>query len=376
MLTSSLSAEHLSEDLLNALQEGAVQSHSDAFLVWQDNELLVDYRSPECPELIETMSVTKSIVSLAFGVLVAQGKLENTDLRISELYPEWKQGQKRSITLHHILSHTSGLQNLPTTSEEIYPASDFVQLALTAELSDEPGAKFSYNNKAVNLLAGVVEKLTKESLDSYLKEKLFQPLEIEKFHWTKDKVGNPHAMSGLQVRPQDLLKLGRLVLQGGQWDGKQLLDEAWLSQALAPQGSESCGYLWWRIPENRKLIISSESLKLFSARVENKDLVTSAAAVIGAYSQSSELREKLKRILPPEVFEHSEFQRAANEVLVEVANEGLLGYNANGYLGQYLIIIPKHNLVIVRMIAWSEDYDKDTDSYQDLLPLLSSSFSR
>ena len=115
-----------------------------------------DFGQPRGP--IEAMSATKSIVSLTIGRLIDSGKIKSLDQPVSDFYPEWKQGRKKLITVRHLLSQTSGLQNEPNTTVEIYPSPDFVQLALAAELSDDPGSRFSYNNKAVNLLAGIVQR--------------------------------------------------------------------------------------------------------------------------------------------------------------------------------------------------------------------------
>jgi len=88
-------------------------------------------------------------------------------------------------TLRHILSHTSGLQNVPDTRVEIYPSPDFVQLALAAELKYPPGAKFEYNNKAVNLLAGVVERASGKKHDEFMRDEVFTPLGIREFSWQR-----------------------------------------------------------------------------------------------------------------------------------------------------------------------------------------------
>ncbi len=96
---------------------------------------------------IEAMSATKSVVSLAIGRLIDDGKIKSLDQPVCDFYPEWKQGKKRQITVRHLLNHTSGLQNNPMATE-IYDSPDFVQFALAADVSDDPGREASlYNNK-------------------------------------------------------------------------------------------------------------------------------------------------------------------------------------------------------------------------------------
>ena len=65
-----------------------------------------------------------------------------------------------------------------------------MKLALDATMSDAPGTRFSYNNKAANLLAGLVEKAAGRKLDDFLKQRLFTPMEITDFKWQRDLAGN------------------------------------------------------------------------------------------------------------------------------------------------------------------------------------------
>ena len=73
---------------------------------------------------------------------------------------------------------TSGIQNTGS-SDEIYPRPDWVRLALAAELTTAPGASFDYNNKAVNLLSGIIHVATTEPLDDYVSEQFFLPMDIK-----------------------------------------------------------------------------------------------------------------------------------------------------------------------------------------------------
>ena len=365
LLLSPVRADRLSQEQIERLRFEAVSSRSDAFLVWQDGFVLVDYRKPDCPELIETMSVTKSVVALAIGKLVTDGKLSSVDTPVADFYPEWKQGSKQKITIRHLLSHTSGLQNVPHTGEEIYPAPDFVQLALAAELTAEPGQVFSYNNKAVNLLAGIVERCSDQALDTYLGEHVFSLLGIERYEWSRDDSGNPHAMSGLRIGPGDLLKLGILVLNHGNWEGRQILSSEWLEEALSAQGSPTCGFLWWRIPKSSRFIVDSQSVELFLKETESSDIRAAAEALVGVYEDRDQLRSSVQKAFGKKL-EQEDFVRDIDRYLVKADVKEVLGFAANGYLGQFLIVVPEHKLVVVRMISASDDYNSETDSFNEL----------
>lgn len=233
------------------LLERARATHTDQLLVLQDGEPLVEWADPDAPERIHVMSVTKSVVALAFGRLLLDGELETLHLPLHRLFPEWRQGRKKDITLWHLLTHTSGLQNVPNAGAEIEPAPDMVQLALAAELTADPGTEFAYNNKAVNLLGAAVEKLSGRPLDTYLETTVFREVGITGYDWIRDPAGNPVSMAGLGLSARDLARLGRLVLQGGRWDGRTVLDPDFVAEATRSQHDlyPRHGLLWWLLPD-------------------------------------------------------------------------------------------------------------------------------
>ena len=143
-------------------------------------------------------------------------------IRSPHTYPERRQGRKKEITLRQILNHTSGIQDLGNSSE-VERSPDAVRLALAAELSDPPGTRFVYNNKAVNLLSGVIQKVSGKRMDLYMREELFSPLAITDVAWELDSAGNALVYAGLAIQPADLAKLGQLVLNRGRWRGRQLI---------------------------------------------------------------------------------------------------------------------------------------------------------
>jgi CubicO group peptidase (beta-lactamase class C family) len=231
-------------DRLQELVDQAWNTRTDALCVWVRGELVVEWPPEAVQKPIETMSVTKSIVGLAVMALRDEEKLR-LDQPASTWAPRWRRDRRRAITLEHLLDQASGLAApMPAT---VYRQTDFVAFARGLLAIDKPGG-FSYNNAATNLMAAVVLEASGQSLDQYVATTLFAPLGIEEYGWTMDKAGNPQAMSGLQLRAADLAKLGRLLLQRGQWDGTQVLSGALVDDLFSP-GSADPGYhhLWWMI---------------------------------------------------------------------------------------------------------------------------------
>ena len=348
---------------LKALVDGAKASQSDTLLVMHDGKVLVDYRRPGAPAgAIEMMSSTKSLVGLAVGRLVTQGKLKSIDEPVSDFYPEWKQGNKAKITVRMLLNHTSGMQNVPMAPVEIYPAPDVYQLALAAELSDPPGTKFSYNNKAMNLVGGVIEKASGKPMDVYIAEDLLAPMGIKASPWNadnRDKAGHPMAMAGWMATAQDAAKIGQLVLDQGRWQGKQLIDADYMRLMVGQSTPLTTGYglLWWRrtgsarfnpVVVERVRAAGDTALADKLARVAAKTYPT-GREVIDATIAEGVSRQDMHELMKTYHFQDSDLFAAMPTV----------EWEANGYLGNYIVIVPKAHLVAVRQIAERKDADED-----------------
>jgi len=282
------------EAALRMIAARAQATESDAVLVLHDGKPLLErHRDGTTPGAIEMMSRTKSLVALGIGRLLTQGKLRSLDQPVADFYPEWKQGRKATITLRMLLNHTSGLQNVPNTTVEIYPAPDGLQLALAAELSDAPGARFIYNNKAMNLLAGVIERAAGERMDLYLQREVLGPLGVHGPSWNEqsgyDRAGHPYAMAGWVATAADAARVGQLVLDEGRIGTVQLIDPTFMREMVAQSQPFTARYglLWWR------------------------------------------------PVAP-----------GSSDV----------AYVADGYLGQYIVVVPSARLVAVRQIAERDDW--------------------
>ncbi len=199
---------------LSELLQRAAATHSDAVLVLKDGKPVAEYYSKAGKRKIALMSCTKSIVNFGIGRLIDQGKIKSLDQPVYEFYPEWQQGRKKLITIRHLLDHTSGLQDLPTTVE-VNLAPDFIQLALAAELKTDPGKVFFYNNKAVNLLAGIIERASGKRMDIYFRDEIFKPTGIVDFNWATDSAGNPPVMAGLEAYGRRFCQIRRTHSEQG-----------------------------------------------------------------------------------------------------------------------------------------------------------------
>ncbi len=127
-------------------------------------------------------SITKQFTSMLVLQLVEEGKL-SLEGKLSEYLPYYREDTGKRVTIHHLLTHTSGIPsytNLPNFRSEVsrnpYPVEEFVKKFCSGDLEFEPGAKFSYNNSGYFLLGAVIEKITGKIYENVLEEKILKPL--------------------------------------------------------------------------------------------------------------------------------------------------------------------------------------------------------
>jgi len=127
-------------------------------------------------------SITKQFTAMLILQLVEQGKLK-LDGKLSEYLPDYRKDVGDKVTIHHLLTHTSGIPSytgLPKFFEDVsrdpYTVAEFVKKYASGELDFEPGAKFRYNNSGYFLLGAIIEKLHGKPYEQVMKENIFNPL--------------------------------------------------------------------------------------------------------------------------------------------------------------------------------------------------------
>lgn len=350
------------------LLKSAKKTNSDALIVLEDGEKVVEYYSGKNSQKIQSMSVTKSVVGLAFAKSLSDGTIDSLDVSVAEYYPEWKQGQKKNITVRHLLNHTSGLQNVDNANVEVNPAADKIQLGLCASVVNKPGSTFNYNNKAVNILSGILRKATGKPIDQYVQEHLFTAMDITDYKWGTDEEGNHVAMSGLQMHSYDLAKIGQLVIQKGNWNGEQLIDQQWINKMLnkTPPNTNQYGLLWWRIQKNTNFVIGAEHINDMKESGVPNEYIAKMEQIKGEYDSQGSVIDAIR----------SQFENRKQIVQFRKATLGqniapysksisgpAIGYKASGDLGQYIVIYPDENVVAVRMLQRTKDFNPKTDYF-------------
>ena len=363
--------------VLAKIKQRGQESRSDAIVIYKDGKLVAEwyFGKPQAP--IEAMSATKSIVGLAIGRLIDTGKLKSLDQPVHEFFPEWKQGKKQQVTIRHLLNHTSGLQNVENTGAEIYPSPDFVKLALAAELDNDPGTKFAYNNKAVNLLAGIVKIASGKRMDVYIRDEIFTPLGITDATWSLDDAGNPQAMSGLQIRAQDLATIGLMLEGGGQWKGKRIISAKWIAESTGKPGQAFMGrygLLWWLQTDFRGVIADDELVATWRKGGDSEAFIAKVKPLKGkVFTNREQFFAALEKAFGGKQGLETWYDNTWRKGLPDgkVLPAPVTGFYADGYLGQYLVVIPSSHIVAVRQMRASEKSgDPKLDTFHEFPDLV------
>ncbi|WP_190275811.1 serine hydrolase domain-containing protein [Thiorhodovibrio frisius] len=180
-------------------------------------------------------SGTKTFWGL-LAVAAAQDGLIDLDERVADTIQEWQSDPRKSrITVRQLLHFTSGLD--PATKElQGNPESgDKFALALRVPAVAEPGTTFAYGPSHLFVFgAWLKRKLAAQGRDpdplAYLHSRLLDPIGLEVGHWVKDAAGNPRMPSGAHLAPRQWVKLGQLIANRGVWQGRTLIEPAYLDQ--------------------------------------------------------------------------------------------------------------------------------------------------
>ena len=237
--------------------------------------------------LHDTRSGAKSFTAVTIGAAMRAG----APLRLSSpvyqvmnggAFPADLDPRKRTMTLEHLLTMSSGYfcddgndaapgneETMTNQSEE----PDWYAFTLRVPLATPPGENAVYCSASPNLALGMLGVAMHESPVAIFDRLVARPMQIDHYAWDLDPLGRPYGGGSVQVLPRDYLKFGQLMLNGGSWAGRRILDPGFVAAATSPQyhlAHVTYGYLWWveDFPYKNRIVRS------FSARGAGGNLVT------------------------------------------------------------------------------------------------------
>ncbi|MCE3290753.1 MAG: serine hydrolase [Caulobacter sp.] len=241
--TASPDAEAVSAEGLAAMDkavEAGTYQKITSVLIARDGRLVHErYYDTGGPELRRnTRSATKTVTAMLAGAAIARGKLKGVDAPVAPLLASFgpfdnPDPRKAAITVEDLLTMSSILE---CDDENSFSSGN---------------EAFSYCTAGVASLGAAVQSAVGEPLPAFAHDALFAPLGIEGEEWQYSPLGLAQGGGGLGLRSRDLLKLGQLLLDGGRWQGRQVLPEAWVKAMTTPHAQagegRDYGYLTWLV---------------------------------------------------------------------------------------------------------------------------------
>ena len=248
-------------NFVNAVEAAKLNLHS-LMVVRHGRVVAEGWWAPYAPELKHTLySLSKSFTSTAVGLAVAEGRLTVEDKVVSffkDDLPATVGENLAAMRVQDLLTMSTGHDKDTTAAVRANDNANWARAFLVQPVDHQPGTHFVYNSGATYMLSAIVQKLTGQTLLTYLKPRLFAPLGIDGADWEVDPRGINVGGWGLRVRTEDIAKFGQLYLQEGVWNGKRILPETWVTEAttahIMQPGTnrensdwlQGYGYQFWR----------------------------------------------------------------------------------------------------------------------------------
>ena len=212
-------------------------------------------------------SVTKSVMSVAFGIAVDAGHIPPV---AAEAWPNFasygvdpSEPGRAGASLEDFLTMRSGISwatpgqayggTHPTTVMELSDA--WIDYVVGRPVTVEPGTRFDYNDGVSVMLGRIVHDATGQRIDAWAEEHLFAPVGIDEYYWKTTPAGEADSEGGLYLTTHDLARIGYLMLHGGEWNGRQVVSADWVAASTSPvvpdvnpgndRPDSGYGYQWW-----------------------------------------------------------------------------------------------------------------------------------
>ena len=270
----------MDQKLIGLMEEAVRKDYANmaGLVIFKDGEAVYEnyFNGLSNANRMHIFSVTKSIISILFGIAFDKGLIKSVDQKILDFYPEYsgKKNEKvlSEVTIKDMLTMTVPYKFQFNQYVKYFTSPDWVKFSLDTIGGKGKIGDFKYAPLiGPDILSGILIKVTGMSVLDFARENLFAPLGIcvensitfknkeEQMNfykatdisgWVAGPTGVQAAGWGLTLSPVDMAKIGQLYLNGGVWNGKRIVSETWLLESTSEHSrwnkiGIAYGYLWW-----------------------------------------------------------------------------------------------------------------------------------
>jgi CubicO group peptidase (beta-lactamase class C family) len=270
--TATLAFEHIDRPAMERLVQSFIDMNMEeadapeihALLIARHGRLVLEeyFHGFSRDELHTLRSAGKSLSGTIIGAAMHAGAPIRLDSRVYQVmnhgaFPAGLEPRKRAMTLENLLTMSSGHycddtdDNAPGNedkiNDDIQPA-DVIGYFMSVPMATDPGANSVYCSMQPHLALAMLQEATHEDPLRIFNRLVARPMQIEHYSWPLDTNGRPYGGGSVAIRARDFMKFGQLMLNGGTWGGKRILDASYAKAASSPLyhlRNIYYGYLWW-----------------------------------------------------------------------------------------------------------------------------------
>ena len=232
-----------------------------AFLIIKNDTIQYEqyFKGYDRESIIPSFSMAKSVTSILIGCAIDDGLIKSVAEPITNYIPEMRKNGFEKVSIKHLLQMTSALNfsesyfNPFGHAASFYYGRNLKRQIAKLKLKGVPGRTFEYVSGNTQLLGLILERALKgKTVTQYFQEKLWTPLEMEyDASWSLDKKkeGTEKTFCCINARARDFAKIGRLYLNKGNWNGRQIVSEKWVETSITMDTTEGgvnyYKYQWW-----------------------------------------------------------------------------------------------------------------------------------
>lgn len=230
-----------------------------AFLIIKNDTIQYEkyFNGYERESVVASFSMAKSVTSILIGCALEDGYIRSIDEPIINYIPELKNENVGKVTIKDLLNMRSGIKfnesyvNPFGDAATFYYGTNLRKAVYRRKPAQEPGSDFSYSSGDTQILGLILERALKgKTVTAYLEEKLWKPLGMEyDATWSLDRKNNglEKTFCCINARARDFSKLGRLYLNKGNWNGRQIVSKEWVEASTTPDPNNVSyyKYQWW-----------------------------------------------------------------------------------------------------------------------------------